>query len=327
MIWFRPAAFFYDTLAFLSCARAGRLLNGVQLAATYLLSRLTGRYFFSGRPMALNAETFAGCNLHCPECPAGTGDRTGGAMPLALYQKALDELDRSLCYTAFHFLGEPLLHPSIWKMVRSATARGIYTELHTNGQRLMDFSPGEVIGSGLNRLRLSVDGATQSTYAAYRAGGDLNRVVESTAWVAEERRRSGSHKPLILWQCIVFRHNEHEMEQMNRLAKAAGADALVFKSAWLQDETDPQGVLPHSDCWRRKARQRRKAACWRSWHAAVLTVEGRVLPCCYDKQMQFSAGMLQEATLPDIWRSGSMAGFRRGLMKGEMPPMCRQCAG
>jgi len=185
---------------------------------------------------------------------------------------------------------------------------------------------GMLLDSGLHRLRISIDGSSQETYAAYRQGGDLGKVLEASRMLVHERQKRRTHKPLIIWQFIVFRHNEHELEDMRRKARLFGVDALDVKTAWLSDPVKSD-LLPSQLQWRRKpAINGTPAPCWRSWHSIVVTAKGEVLPCCYDKDKEYCMGNLAMTGLDDIWNSEAYHSFRKRQMRKEASALCKGCS-
>lgn len=328
MILLRPGNYLRDVARFLGCIRWRHIRNAFRLKYSFYYSRMSGKYFHRGLPLALAVETYAGCTLRCPECPAGqkTMGISSGPMEMGLYQKVLQESGDVLFYLAFHFLGEPTLHPSFWEIVRMAANKGCYTELHTHGQLLADIPPQRILESGLHRLRISVDGASQETYESYRRGGSLERIVSATKKLAASKKAAGGRGPLILWQCILFRHNAHERRELRHLAKASGADALAFKTAWVKDADKVHPLLPTAKKDNRYAGKERKKYCWKVWHSCVVDRDGLVLGCCYDKDRAFPLGDAAAQPLHQIWHSEKAKRFRATAFF-KKHPLCEGCGG
>jgi hypothetical protein len=127
-----------DGSSFLSKATPGRVGNGLQVVASYVVSRLTGRARTWGLPVALAFEPTTSCNLRCPECPSGLRSftRPTGMLPPELFKKTMDELASRLWYLIFYFQGEPYLHPEFLDLVEYASQKGLYTATSTNAHFL-----------------------------------------------------------------------------------------------------------------------------------------------------------------------------------------------
>ncbi len=113
--------------------------------------------------------------------------------------------------------GEPYLNPEFPQMVRYAANKGLYTMCSTNASLVID--PRAVIESGLNKLIVSMDGISEDTYNSYRINGDYNLVLNNLRALVEAKRSLGKTYPKIIWQFIVMRHNEHEIEAVKLTAK------------------------------------------------------------------------------------------------------------
>ena len=99
-------------------------------------------------------------------------------------------------------------------MVGYASERNIYTATSSNGHYFNDINCQQTVESGLNRLIISIDGTNQESYSKYRIGGDLKKVVEGTKNMVQWKKKLKSRTPFIIWQFVVFRHNEHEVEDI-----------------------------------------------------------------------------------------------------------------
>ena len=212
-----------DSLNFLSKATPRRLWNGAQVVGSYLLSKATGKARHWGLPVALSFEPTTSCNLRCPECPSGLRSftRPTGMLPDALFRKTIDEVASRLWYLIFYFQGEPYLHPNFLDLVKYAADKGIYTATSTNAHYLNDQNARRTVESGLDRLIISLDGTTQDVYQQYRVGGKLDKVLEGTRNVVKWRKELKSSTPRIVFQFLVVRPNEHQIED----AKAHGPGA------------------------------------------------------------------------------------------------------
>ena len=42
--------------------------------------------------------------------------------------------------------------------------------------------------------------------------------------------------------------------------------------------------------------------CWRLWHSPVITWDGLVVPCCFDKDAKHRMGDLKNKSFKEIWK-------------------------
>jgi MoaA/NifB/PqqE/SkfB family radical SAM enzyme len=151
-----------------------------------------------GLPHVLMIEPTNECNLHCPLCPTGAGKlkRPKGQMSLDLYQGILADLDGALSRVMLYNYGEPFLHPRLLDMIALAHQAEVHTHVSTNGLLfLRSASADDLIASGLDYMRVSMDGATDDTYNVYRVGGNLEKVLEGVQLLQECKRKLNKRKP------------------------------------------------------------------------------------------------------------------------------------
>lgn len=291
----------------------------------------------AGNPWAASIEPTTSCNLRCTECPTGMQSltRSKGNMSLDDFREILDKLSPDLIYLTLYFQGEPLLNPGFSKMVQIARQRRIFVASSTNGHFLNDKNVDEIIKSGLNHLIISMDGYDQQTYEKYRVKGDLQTVIEGINRLVAAKKTHNSNLPFIELQFIVMRHNEHQMKQMKEFATQSGVNLLTFKTAQVYNFDAGNTIIPHlkskSRYWQtsegnwemaKKIRNR----CHRVWSSLVVTWDGKVVPCCYDKNADHQTGNLLNESLSEIWKNKQYTVFRRQILKNRSEnEICGNC--
>jgi radical SAM protein with 4Fe4S-binding SPASM domain len=256
-------------------------------------------------------------------------------MRLKDFKHIIDQASPNLMYLMLYFQGEPLMNPDFFEMVSYAKKRKIYTATSTNGHFLDEGNARMLVESGLDRLIISLDGTDQDTYATYRRRGDLERVRRGLENVVEWKKRMKSSKPYLIIQFLVFKHNEHQISEMRKLAKELGADKLEFKSAQVYDLENDQSLIPDNFKYSRyiqgadgrwKLKKPLKNGCWRMWSGAVITWDGRMVPCCFDKDADHQFGKLGEDSFHAIWRSEAYEKFRNQVLKNRSKiEICNNC--
>jgi radical SAM protein with 4Fe4S-binding SPASM domain len=328
-----------DSLNFLTKLRPRRLTNAVAVLASYYLSQWTGRTIQWGYPISIAIEPTTSCNLRCPECPSGLRafTRQTGMLRPDFFRQTIDQMYRELLYLVFYFQGEPYLNPDFLDMVRYAASKGIYTATSTNAHYLTPENARRTVESGLDRLIISIDGSTQEVYEQYRVGGRLSKVLEGAAHIVAAKKELGSSKPFVVFQFLVVRPNEHQIDAVRELGRATGVDAVWFKTAQIYDyERDPNGLIPQN---KRYSRYRRNSDgvmtvkgklanhCWRLWHSPVITWDGLVVPCCFDKDAQHRLGDLSSLSFREIWKNDAYHEFRRQVLASRKNiDICSNCS-
>jgi len=327
-----------DALRFLRKGTPRRYLNAARVLGSYFLSRWTHRPFQWGMPIALSIEPTTACNLRCPECPSGLRafTRATGKIDPAFFKSIIDELHRELWYLIFYFQGEPYLHPHLLDMVAYAHEKGIYTATSTNAHFLDPARARQTVESGLDRLIISIDGTTQEVYQQYRRGGHLEKVLAGAREIVRWKRVLRSPTPYVFFQFLVVKPNQHQIPEIKRLARELGVDNVRFKTAQVYDYQHGNPLIPDLDHYSRYRRMpdgsyrlKNKLAnhCWKLWHAPVITWDGWVVPCCFDKDAQHKMGSVKEKSFREIWHNEAYVQFRGQILKGRKHiDICQNCS-
>lgn len=258
-------------------------------------------------------------------------------MSKLVWQRTLSEVAKTAWVIQFYFQGEPLLNKDLPIMIREAHDAGLYTIVSTNAQAMTPELANALVASGLDRIIVSMDGLTDTSYNAYRIGGSLEKTKAALRWLRQSKEKSQqlkakSQKPIVELQCLRLKSNEHEWSELKRVYKSLGADKLTLKTAQLYDYANGHPLMPSNSKYSRYIlgtdglyhRRPLRKGCFRVWSGCVITTTGEVLPCCYDKAHTFSYGNIMTAPLKDLFCSPQAQAFRKAAMK-EQPAICREC--
>lgn len=326
-----------DGLNFLSKLTPKRAWNGLNVLGSYYYSKWTKKAQHKGLPVSISIEPTTSCNLRCPECPSGLRSftRPTGMLQNDLYKKIIDELEHSLLYLIFYFQGEPYLHPHFFELIQYAQQKKIYTATSTNAHYLDDKKAEMTVKSGLDRLIISIDGTSQETYESYRIGGKLDKVIEGTKNVIKWKKKLKSKTPHVIFQFLVVRPNEHQIEEVQQLAKELGVDEVGLKTAQIYDYEDGSPLIPTIDKYSRykklsngkyEIKNGLADSCWKMWHSCVITWDGKVVPCCFDKDAHYTLGSTETQSFKDVWTNQAYQNFRQQLLVGRSQiEMCKNC--
>lgn len=323
-------------LVFLRLLTLRKLVHGLLARLSYRIASVLKIPVVWGAPPSLSIEPTNHCNLDCPECPAAVSKsfRKRGFLSLEQYKKLIRANAARTWYLMLYFQGEPLLHPKITDMIRYAVARRIYTVTSTNGQFINEPTARALVESGLHELIISMDGYTQESYEKYRKGGQLHKVKAGIEFLNKYKSLYRSKYPLLHLQFLVFRHNEHEMSQIRNYARIH-ADGFSFKSPQFYSAESQKHMMSSYQAFNRyemqqgnsRIRRKLKNHCKRLWTAPVITYDGHLLPCCFDKYAQHTMGNVFEVPLKQLWRNPVFQSFRsRVLKQRDQIAMCSNCS-
>ncbi|MEQ8907215.1 SPASM domain-containing protein [Ekhidna sp.] len=327
----------HDSISIASKLTPKRVSNAWKIWLSYQRSSKRGKTNISGLPISMAIEPTTACNLRCPECPSGLRSftRPTGKLDVLLFEKIMQDVSDHLLYLTFYFQGEPYLNPQFLDMVKIAHQRNVYTTTSTNAHFLDDENAKKTVESGLNRLIISIDGASQETYESYRKEGDLTKVLEGTKNILKWRRNLKSKNPKIVWQFLVVKPNEHEIPKIKQLAKEYGVDKVAFKTAQIYDYENGSDLIPSIDKYSRyrsnkdgtySIKNPLENKCWKMWQSCVITWDGQVIPCCFDKDAHHSMGNIAEKSFEEIWHSKPYQNFRNALFTSRSEiEICKNC--
>jgi radical SAM protein with 4Fe4S-binding SPASM domain len=334
-----PAFNRHDSINLLSKLTFRRLWNAGKVLSSYYVSKWTKKPIQWGYPVSISFEPTTSCNLRCPECPSGLRafTRPTGMLQKDFFRDTIDQLSGDLLYLIFYFQGEPYLNPSFLDMVQYASQKGIYTATSTNAHYLNDANARKTVESGLDRLIISIDGTTQDVYQQYRVGGKLEKVLQGARNIMKWKKELNSKTPFVFFQFLVVKPNEHQIEDVKKLAKEIGVDDVRFKTAQVYDyENDPNKLIPTLDKFSRYRKNTQgefefknslSNHCWRLWHATVISWDGLVVPCCFDKDAQHTLGDLKGKPFKEVWHSDDYVQFRRQILQSRKNiDICANCS-
>lgn len=313
-------------------------------------------------PLHMILETTTVCPFNCIMCSRAREVKDPHHMEFGFYERILDEA-RPL-YLYFSSAGEPLLHPEQPRMIRHAKERGIKTCLVTS-LAASAFSLEELVRSGLDLMKISVDGATEKTYRKIRGTDFFPRVLERIDEIAAVKKKLARSKPFLRFQFVVQKENYREAPDIIRLAYRHGVEAVFFKPLGImriEDRvSDLMGGVDYGDMMA-KLREARDVArelrvstnlrdfiayllpnlghvytadgafrplskqCIVPWFSSFVRIHGDVAFCCYAKIEDALVGNMREKSFREIWTGDRFRQMRSALRSGGFPmPDCKLC--
>ncbi len=323
---------------FLDILSLKKIINFGLTYLSYYISKFSGYPIVLHRPFTLSFEPTTQCNLGCPECPSGLKkfSRNTGNAELETFERVLVDAHKSLLFVYLYFQGEPFINKHFSKMIALAKKYKVFTITSTNGHYLTNSKCEEIIQSGLDRILISIDGAKQETYEQYRRQGSLEKVVAGTKTLVETKKRMGASNPEIVFQMLVVKPNENEISDVVKLAEEIGVDQLVLKTAQVYDFENGNDLIPSQEKYSRykrvpngkwKIKNDLKNQCWKMWHSAVITWDGKMIPCCFDKDAKYTMGNILNEPLKLIWNNLNYNEFRKNLLQSRKAiDICQNCS-
>jgi MoaA/NifB/PqqE/SkfB family radical SAM enzyme len=293
-----------------------------------------------GMPISYFIDPINVCNLRCPLCPTGRREqaRRAGRMALEDLQRVIDEVAPFAYRLELYNWGEPLFHPNIFDMIEYASQRRISVGLSSNLNHMDAGMARRLVESGLSQLVVSIDGATQETYSAYRRQGDLSKVLKNLQLLLEFKRTLNSSSPFIIWRMLVGKHNEHEVEMVRDMAYSTEVDSFSIGALYV-NTNDPEQVdqwLPtdttYSPYNQSSGKLENTWSCHELWESMVINWDGGVAPCCWLHDPQHDFASVATQSVREIWNSPSYVSARRVIGRrrkspDDVPTICHRCRG
>lgn len=302
---------------------------------SYILTANSTFFQYWGKPAFLSIEPTNTCNLKCPECPTGNGTSITpkGFIDVLLAEKIADSLN-VLMSVNIYFQGEPLLHKNIDKIIKVFSDRNIYTILSTNAHFLDDSTVAKLFSSGLNRIIVSVDGFDEESFIKYRQSGNFEKVVAGISTLTKAKRVQKRTFPIIEMQTLLFKSTEGHKEKIRKLAKELQVDKVVFKSAQFYTKEGISELMPSAQ----NSRYLRNAEgeyvikstfpnkCWRAWSGRVISWNGNILPCCFDKNWEHTFANITEQNSINYTTLEAVRFIRKVFQDRASIEMCKNCS-
>lgn len=273
-----------------------------------LYDRLLKRF-----PGTIRIETTNQCNARCVICPRKDMTRPVSIMNREMFARIVDECaDHKLKTLHMHNFGEPLLDRSLFDRIGYAKQKGIrHVKIFSNGSLLNKDNAARLLDSGLDEIKVSIDGADRQEYESIRVGLKYGTVIENIRGLANERNRRGLKRPKILVACCTTSDRTRSMDNLKGLV-----DGYSFGR--LHNWGD-QGGRNRSLC---------RKPCYRIWSTFTILADGSVSLCCLDFDGKIILGSLAEgASITQIWTNERYRRMRQLHRSGNQSDIsiCRTC--
>jgi MoaA/NifB/PqqE/SkfB family radical SAM enzyme len=311
-------------------------------------------------PVCLYLEVTNRCNLLCETCPRTFEDLEPPAdMSWELFTRIVDQVP-NVARVVLHGVGEPMLVKALPRMIRYLKDRGTHVLFNTNGTLLNPKKFQEIIDTGLDELRVSLDAADRASYAAIRGKDFFPRIVRDVGKFTDYQQRMGVDRPRVSLWLTGLKETVEQLPAFVRLAASMGVtdvhlQRLVFDGTGFgkarpefslfeqtrEDELaaieaaqalavtvgvtlDASGATEPGLSLKRTSDDKPWATCRRPWSLMYFTAHGRALPCCIApfSTRGYENYTLGDATQQELREIWNSPAYRgfRGALLGESPP-------
>ena len=316
-------------------------------------------------PHTLYLETTNRCDSECQTCLRTFNTlEPPKDLTLAEVQRLVDQFP-VLERVVLHGIGEPLLNKQIFEIVAYLKTRGATVLFNSDAISLTQKRAAQLIASGLDEYRVSMDAATRETYARIRGVDQFARVIRNVGYLVSLLQQQGCSRPRVSMWFTTLKTNLDELPAFIRLAAQLGvpevnAQRLVFygqglavqeQSLHRRLEEREQGLLGEAEAVAQQygitfkasgattpiqslngaaPDQRPWAGCQRPWTLSYVTANGNVLPCCISPWTTKSyrnlvLGNAFTTEFAHVWNGERYQQFRQDFESEVAPDPCRGC--
>jgi len=284
-------------------------------------------------PRRIRLEASSFCQLRCPSCPTTSGaihPAVGSGFLRFEDFRTLVDRNPALERIEISNYGEIFLNPELLRILEYADRKQLPITIE-NGANLNHVREELLEALVKHRVRIltcSIDGASPETYAKYRVRGDFNAVIRNVETINAHKRRYQSDLPHLIWQFVVFGHNEHEIPLARELAAKLGMEFRA-KLTW-DDDFSPmrdEAFIRAQTGWQAVTRDEHEqthgekyaaAICHQRWDDPQINWDGRVLGCCRNFWGDFGGNAFADGLVESV-NSERMA-HARDMLTGRKPP-------
>lgn len=316
-------------------------------------------------PEEIYLEVTNRCNLRCAMCPQSFGmQERFHDLTWERFLELIAQFPR-VRRAVLHGIGEPLLNPHLSRMIAHLKQRGAYVLFNSNGLLLRGRRARELAASGLDELRVSIDGGTPETYQAVRGVDGFERILGNLRRFTALKAALGVDSPRVSLWLTGMKTNIGELPQLVRVAAASGVaevylqrlvhserglatrEQALFGRASAADRAAMDeaaelarelGVVlwgsgeagPREPADRPQAGDRPWQGCFRPWRLIYITANGAALPCCISPftgvpYREIVLGNLNRQTLHEVWEGDAYRSWRAAMRSGQPPAACAGC--
>ena len=302
-------------------------------------------------PRSIQIETTTRCNLKCTHCEISYWTEPAADLKLPDFERILNHLPK-LKRVELTGIGEPFMNRDFFDIVALLKARNVRISMTDNFTMMTEKVARRIIELGVDRIAISLDGATKETFEKVRVGSNFEMVTRNVRRLVELQRELGRRKPEILINFVVTADSFREAPAIVDVAHELGVRVVQLDCVKTFDKTENlatnseaaefsasldkafERALVHGIIvkWMYFEQNVPIEQCTRAWNRNFVTRDGYVHPCCLTTQTgdraaqnRRSLGNLVDSPFEEIWNSAAFTTLRKNMKDGVLPYACHQC--
>lgn len=309
----------------------------------------------SNLPWKLQIESSGVCNLRCIMCPQNNMKREKGFLKFGVFKKIFDEVRPP--YLNLTGIGEPLMNPDIFKIIKYAEDKGTYVKLDTNATLLNEENINKLLNTRIDIISISLDGMDKKTYEKIRVGSNFEKVISNLKRLVEIKKQRNSKTEIHLF-LVLQKENFKQFLDFIKFGDSIKVDSMsgtfVAEESYeknkdinienvkeeelkefvkeirrlkkeIKTNLEIDELIDYIETWKdKKNKNWSNVTCYVPWYAPFITWDGILTPCCYcvDKEIVF--GDLKKQKFKDVWNSEKAKKFRKMVATNRIG-LCSRC--
>ena len=312
--------------------------------ALNLFERKLGKTRLLSRPPELTIEPTLQCNSDCIMCNRSFNREED---KLAQGFVSWEVLNKTASFwPSAHILfggfGESLMHPQYLKMLNAMKSAGASVYTYSNGILLSEKMAKGLVDAEMNKISISIGGATRETYHKIRGVDAFDTVVQNLRTLNEYKKQRKTRFPMISFNVVAMESVMPEISGILKLAKELGVDEMLMPNLVVQGDS-----LRHEYIWSKREKNsviieaaekyakslsikfhppvldEREGYCWDLFNRLNINWDGSVMSCAMER---FILGDLHTQTISEIWNSPGLIKLRSDFLHGKAAEHCPKCA-
>lgn len=298
------------------------------------------------RPLNIALEPTLKCNSDCFMCNRNfSRAETKKAESFLSWEtfnrvRPLFKYTRSILFGGF---GESLLHPEYMAMLKEMKKEARFVFTYTNAIQLDEEAGRALVDAGMDRICVSIGGASRATYKKIRGVDKYDRVIENLKLLRDYKKKKGTVRPAVFLEVVAVNSVLSEMPALIELARelevqevslthiVAQGEALRKESVWLNAEEAKAAFESAAELARKHGikfnppslDEKRKGSCSMLFDLIVVNWDGTVMSCPRER---YIIGDLSAASPGAIWNSRGMIKLRRDFHEKGLAAVCPKCS-
>uniref|UniRef100_A0A7V3N5G3 Radical SAM protein n=1 Tax=candidate division CPR3 bacterium TaxID=2268181 RepID=A0A7V3N5G3_UNCC3 len=272
------------------------------------------------------------CNFRCKHCYSNSGEKAIGELPLPKVIEVINQLAELEVFYIYFLGGEPLMREDIFEILSYCLDKGLTTMMSTNGWFVNPAVGKKLKATGINHVRVSLDGTTPEIHDSIRGvPGSFNRALTALEILKDVGIPRVGISPTLLPDNLhqigeiidlAVRNKVDEIQVVQLCATGRGAnipklskEQLEYAQKEIEDRilkyksminvAATEGILEKrcSFCIKKEEAIPSIMGCIGGRSCAAIDAEGRVSPCIMYRR---EAGNLMSEPFSVIWKNSPL---------------------